>query len=141
MTNIADIFKTLKPLLIKGTTPKELLHDIEAIAWEYAHQKTPSRRHLLTMKTFWEEPEEFNKHSTAYDKEFMFYYSNALNTLHKLRGLASSFFIYTKHTIKEFCNIFPLYYIIIIIYSRSIIFILIAERSIPHTHTPCYFCL
>jgi hypothetical protein len=65
MSNIIDIFNTLKPSLIKGATPKDLLHDIEATAWEYAYQKTT--------------------HQT-YDKEFMSFYSKALKVLRGLRS-------------------------------------------------------
>jgi hypothetical protein len=37
---IKDIYKKVKPTLIKGATVKDLLHDIQATAWQYAYLKT-----------------------------------------------------------------------------------------------------
>ena len=75
---IKDIYKKVKPTLIKGATVKDLLNDIQATAWQYANIKI---NHLPRLKKI----ADILKDNGQRHSLFMDHYSKALAVLK--RGL------------------------------------------------------
>jgi len=73
---IKNIYKTVKPSMIKGATIKDLFCDIQGTAWQYAHVKV---KHLPRLKTI----EDILKDDGQRQALFMDHYTKALRALKK----------------------------------------------------------
>jgi hypothetical protein len=72
--NAKSIYRVLKPVMIQGSTIKDLYHDRQATAWEYAYQMTKHLPRLITL-------DDIKTHSVERNHIFNEYYSKALKIL------------------------------------------------------------
>jgi hypothetical protein len=83
---LTSIYNKVKPGLVKGVKPTDLLNDLEATAWQYAYtvlkDKAISRR-LKTNGSPESITPNFLKDKSNYNDLFMDHYTQALKTLKK----------------------------------------------------------
>ena len=85
---LTSIYNKVKPGLVKGVKPIDLLNDLQATAWQYAYIVLKDKAISRRLKTYGI-PESitpnFSKDLSYYNNLFMDHYTQALKTLRKAR--------------------------------------------------------